>query len=157
MGLLGGGGCLEMSRLTPVATGMGIGLGHRPGVPVEVMRAAIWAVWATEKSFHFPARMQHCDHYRDFDFRACLKILSDAVCRKKAAIVKRDANGGKHNIGSKLPNGAVRQKPSGRRGFWLWISLSRTSQPALGMRRPLRLVQSQNPQPQHHSQFSDRL
>src|SRR5580693_9987031 len=55
------------------------------------------------------------------------------------------------------PNGFGGQKPSGRRGFWLWASLSRASQPAAGMLRPLRLAQSQNPQPQHHSQFSDRL
>src|ERR1700733_3656076 len=55
------------------------------------------------------------------------------------------------------PNGFGGQKPSGRRGFWLWTSLSRASQSAAGMLRPLRLAQSQNPQPQQHSQFSDRL
>jgi hypothetical protein len=85
------------------------------------------------------------------------------------------------------PNGFGGQKPSGRRGFWLLASWSRASQPAAGMLRPLRPMigttrhwirfipttlirptatfsrsrarraESQNPQPQHHSQFSDRL
>ena len=37
------------------------------------------------------------------------------------------------------------RKPSGRRAFWIGASLSRTSQPALGMFRPLRLAPIQNP------------
>ena len=49
------------------------------------------------------------------------------------------------------------RKPSGRRLFWIGASLSRTSQPATGMFRPLRLAPIQNPQPQHLSEFSDRL
>jgi hypothetical protein len=45
------------------------------------------------------------------------------------------------------------RKPSGRRVFCFWASLSHPSQPAPGMLRMLRLAQKQNPQPQHHSQF----
>ena len=51
----------------------------------------------------------------------------------------------------------VARKPSGRRVFCLWASLARPLQPAAGMLGPLRLAHSQNPSPQHLSQFSDRL
>jgi len=64
-------------------------------------------------------------------------------------------------VGLRLRSNEARRplprKPSGRCGFWLWTSWSRTSQPAAGRFRPLRLAQNQNPQPQHHSQFSNRL
>ena len=52
----------------------------------------------------------------------------------------------------------VARKPSGRQVFCLWASLARPLQPAAGMMRgPRRLAHSQNPSPQHPSQFSVRL
>jgi len=49
------------------------------------------------------------------------------------------------------------RKPCGRRCFCPWAALARRSQPAAGMFPPRRLAHSQNPRPQHPSQFSDRL
>ena len=57
---------------------------------------------------------------------------------------------------------------AGRQVFRLWAALARSSQPTMGIRRrqggyggqvllPRRLAHSQNPSPQHPSQFSDRL
>ena len=51
----------------------------------------------------------------------------------------------------------VARKPSGWRVFCLCASLARPLQPAAGMLGPRRLAHSQNPSPQHPSQFSDRL
>ena len=51
----------------------------------------------------------------------------------------------------------VARKPSGRRVFCLWASLAQSLQPAAGMLELRRLAHSQNPSPQHLSQFSDRL
>src|SRR5215204_5507093 len=51
----------------------------------------------------------------------------------------------------------VARKPSGRRLFCLWASLAQSLQPAAGMLGLRRLAHSQNPSPQHPSQFSVRL
>jgi len=51
----------------------------------------------------------------------------------------------------------VARKPSGRRVFCLWASLAQSLQPAAGMLGLRRLAHSQNPSPQHPSQFSVRL
>src|SRR5271154_568972 len=49
------------------------------------------------------------------------------------------------------------RKPSGRRVFWLWAALARSSQPALGMLLSRRLAHNKYPLPQHPLEFSERL
>ena len=48
-------------------------------------------------------------------------------------------------------------KPFGRRVFWSWPALARSTQPALGMLLPRRLAHNQNSSPQIPSEFSDML
>ena len=52
---------------------------------------------------------------------------------------------------------SVPLKPSGRRFLYPRPALTRSSQPAAGMLQSRRLGYSQNPSPQHSTQFSDRL
>jgi len=49
------------------------------------------------------------------------------------------------------------RKPSGRRLFWRWPALARSSQPAAGMLGTRRLGHRQNPSPQAPFSFQNRL